>query len=80
MKKTTIEHKKLGRNKALGLAFKDENLIHLDERLKGKEYLLVAIHELLHIYKKEYTEEEVEKFSQYLADNLWKLKFRKTEI
>ena len=78
--KTEIIHKKLGRHKALGLAFKEEHIIHLDERLKGKEYMLVAIHELLHIYKPKYTEEEVEEFSQYLTDNLWKLKFRWTDI
>lgn len=54
----TIKYKKLGRNKALGLAYKEENLIYLDPKLKGKDFLNVMIHELFHLYFP-YLEEDI---------------------
>lgn len=78
-KNTKVEHKKLGRQKADGLAYKDENRIEIDERLKGKNYLLTAIHEFLHIHRKDFTEEEVEDLSVKLCNDLWNLKVRKID-
>lgn len=37
----TIKYKKLGRNKALGLAYKEENLIYLDPKLRGEDFIKI---------------------------------------
>jgi len=78
-KKTKVVHRKLGREKADGLAYKGFAEIHIDERLSGKNYLLTAIHELLHIHRPELTEEEVVELSESLCDDLWELKIRRID-
>ena len=62
-KPTKIVYRKLGREQADGLAYKDYNEIHIDKRLKGKNYLLTLIHELGHIHLPHLTEEAIEEFS-----------------
>lgn len=78
-KKVKIEHKKIGRNQALGLAYQAERRIVLDIRLKGKEYINTAIHELLHIHRPDLTEEKVDKLATELTNDLWDLGIRKVE-
>lgn len=78
-RKVKVEHKKLGRHQADGLAYKEENRIEIDERLRGKDYLLTAIHELLHIHRKEYTEDQVVELSTKLCNDLWDLKIRRVD-
>lgn len=79
MAKTKVIHKKLGRQQADGLAFKEDKEIHIDERLKSKEYLLTAIHELLHIHQPKMTEKQVAALSVKLCNDLWNMKFRKID-
>lgn len=79
MAKTKVVHKKLGRHQADGLAFKEDKEIHLDERLKSKEYFLTAIHELLHIHQPKMTEKQVSSLSIKLCNDLWDLKFRRVD-
>jgi len=74
-----VIHKKLGRQMADGLAFKDEKEIHIDERLKKKEYILTVIHELLHICFPEMSEKRVDAASKKICNELWKLKIRRTD-
>jgi len=78
-KKTKVIHRKLGKERADGLAYKDFAEIHIDERLSGKNYLLTAIHELTHIHLPEMSEEDVDKFSRYLCNDLWHLKIRRID-
>lgn len=67
-----VEFKKLGRNKALGLAYKSENKIVLDPRLKGKDFIEIALHELLHLYFPYIIEEDIDnaatEMTQILSD------------
>lgn len=74
-----VIHRKLGKERADGLAFTEHNEIHLDTRLKGKKYFEIAIHELLHIQFPDMSEEDVLKHSKKLTNELWKLGFRKVE-
>ncbi len=79
MKVTKVVHRKLGREKADGLAYKEEKEIHLDERLKKREYLETTIHELLHIYFPLLAERKVNAIAKKMSKDLWKLKFRRVD-
>ncbi len=79
MKKTKIIHRKLGKEQADGLAYSETKEIHIDSRLKGKNYLETAIHELLHIYRTDFTEGEVDKLAKALTKDLWSLKIRRID-
>jgi hypothetical protein len=74
-----IVHRKLGRERADGLAYTGHNEIHIDERLKKKEYMRITIHELLHMYFPDLSESKVDKISRKMCGELWKLKFRRTD-
>lgn len=78
-KKVKVVHRKLGRERADGLAFKDDFIIHIDSRLTGKNYVLTAIHELLHIYLPDLVEDKIIDISENLCDSLWDLKIRKID-
>ena len=74
-----VIHRKLGREKAEGLAYKEDNEIHIEERMRKKPYLLVVIHELLHIYFPKLSEKEVDRISKKICNDLWRLKFRRID-
>jgi len=74
-----IVHRKLGKEHADGLAYKEHNEIHIDERLKKREYMLTVLHELLHMYFPDLSESKVDKISRKMCSELWKLKFRRTD-
>jgi hypothetical protein len=77
---TKVIHRKLGKEKADGLAYKEDKEIHIDERLKGKRYILTAMHELIHVYFPELSESKVDKISRGMTNDLWKLKIRRIDI
>lgn len=79
IKKTKVVHRKLGREKADGLAYKEFNEIHIDERLTGRDYILTAIHELLHIHEPKMSEKRVDTLSKKLTNDLWNLKIRRID-
>lgn len=80
MKKATkVVVRKLGREQADGLAYKDYSEIHIDERLKGKDYILTLIHELIHIHQPEFSEDVVIRLSNLLTNDLWRLKIRRID-
>ena len=72
-----VEHKKIGHFQADGLAYKEERRIVLDVRLTGKDYLITAIHELLHVHRPKLTEKEVTSLSTAIGNDLWSLGIRK---
>lgn len=78
--KTKVVHRKLGKEKADGLAYKEYHEIHIDERLKGKSYILTVIHELLHVHLPDLTEEEIVELSKNLCNDLWQLKIRRVDL
>lgn len=70
--------RKLGREKAYGLAHSD-GIIEIDERLKGRKLLEILIHEALHILNPTHEEDEVVKQSKALTKLLWKEGYRLTD-
>jgi len=69
-------HSKLGRHRAVGLAWNEDREIAIDERVTGFPYLETAIHEVMHVQNPRWGEDMVEEKAKELADVLWKLNFR----
>jgi len=78
-KEIKILHSKLGRSKAVGMAFTDDRIIFLDPRLKGFDYLETAIHEVLHCMFPKLPEITIEARGKEMAEILWKLNFRQVD-
>lgn len=74
-----IRFRKLGREKALGLAHKDARLIELDPTQRGFDLLDSAIHEILHCQQPDLSEETVAANATEMADLLWKMGYRFTD-
>jgi hypothetical protein len=77
MKLPKVVVRKLGKEKALGQAFADENLIEIDPRQKPKSLFDTEIHEFFHIRFPDWSETKVKKEARIFRDYLWKLKYRK---
>jgi|TARA_R110002126_G_scaffold2898_2_gene15977 hypothetical protein len=75
-----VEHRKLGREKAHGLAWDEKNKIEIDIRLTGYRYLLIALHEHFHLKHPDWSETRVRKESSLTARFLWKMGFRWVEL
>lgn len=69
--------RKLGKEKAWGQL--TDNKIEIDERLKGKKLLIIALHEFFHWLFPHLKEEEIIIASEKTAAFLWKLGFRKVD-
>ncbi|HEY8688819.1 MAG TPA: hypothetical protein VIM07_06255 [Chitinophagaceae bacterium] len=74
-----IVFKKLGRERAWGQAYTDDNIIELDPRLEGKRHLEILIHEAFHLLNCDWSETKVIKQSKKLSSVLWKQGYRKNE-
>lgn len=73
--------RKLGREKALGIAYTDHNQIHIDPRQKiAKNRFDTEIHEFLHIRFPDWSETKVRKEAKAMRDFLWGLKYRKVSL
>ena len=70
-RKISVVHKKLGRERAWGFVEDGSSVIHIDERLRGYNYILYLIHEALHVIEPEWSETRVRKESSRLAKLLW---------
>lgn len=75
-----VEHRKLGKERAWGLAHLDENKISIDPKLTGYRYLLILIHEHLHLCYPDWSETKVHKQASKTARFLWQMGFRYTEL
>lgn len=73
-----IIHRKLGKEQALGLAFCEDGIIHIDSRIKGQEHLEVMIHEILHIQNPKWSELKVEGHAKEIAKHLFEHGYRRT--
>ncbi len=71
-----IRFKKLGREKAAGLAYKNDRLIYIDPQQRGFDMLDTIIHEVIHCQQPDLSEEAVSDFATELADILWKCQYR----
>lgn len=76
----SITHKKLGREKAHGQAFKEDGVIEIDIILKGLDHLDTVIHEIMHIQNKRWSEAKVMGHSNEMAQLLWDLGYRRVEL
>jgi len=74
-----VVHRKLGKEKADGLAHIDSNTIEIDTRLKGRYRLEITIHEALHILYPTESETAIIRQSKRLTAVLWKEGYRKID-
>ena len=76
-KRIKVKYSKLGREQSWGFAHYGENMIEIDERLKGKKHLEIIIHETTHLLLPTANEIEIERISINLTNILWKDGYRK---
>ena len=76
--KIRIKYRKLGKEKAWGIAHSD-GLIEIDPSVRSKKHLEIVIHEVLHILFPEASEEEIENKSITLTKILWSDHYRRIE-
>jgi len=77
--KPRVEERLLGREKAVGLCWQGEGLIEIDPRLRAKDALDTMIHEMLHHYAPEWSENKVQRTASAMAAILWQHRFRRME-
>ena len=75
-----ITYRKLGREQAHGLAYKEDREIIIDNRLKGIECLETIVHEIMHIQNPRWAEIKIIGHSKELAVLLWEQGYRKIDI
>lgn len=75
-----VVRRKLGKEKADGLAHIDDNTIEIDERLKGRYRMEITIHEALHILYPTDSETSIIRKSKKLTNVLWKEGYRLAEL
>jgi hypothetical protein len=73
----TVVTRKLGREKAYGLADIENKVIEIDPRQKPKSLLDTELHEFFHIRHPEWSETKVRREATAAAKFLWGLKYRK---
>lgn len=77
---TSIESKNIKHFKANGLAYKETGKIVIDSRLKGFPKMETIIHEILHIQNKRWAEIKVEGHAKEIAELLWGLGYRQSDL
>jgi len=75
-KDTKVVYKKLGREKAWGIAHIGKNKIEVDTRLNGKKHIEILLHEKIHLQNPDWSETKVLKHSKELANFLWQNQIR----
>jgi len=78
-KKITVIDKKLGREKAYGLAYGSDMLIEVEERQDSKDYLDTLIHEMLHCLAPAWGEERVGDTAKEMTRVIWNKNYRRIE-
>ena len=72
MKHPQLKERKLGREKAMGLADFNSNSIEIDPRQNGKELIDTLLHERLHLLFPDWSEKKVASTSKKLSAFLWR--------
>jgi len=75
--KIKVIDKKLGRQKAVGQAYTDARVIEVDPRQRSKNYLDTLIHEMLHVYNPDWSENKVTKTANEMTDIIWQKNYRR---
>ena len=76
MKKPVVTIQKLGRQQAWGVCWSDGR-IEIDPRQSSKDFLDTLIHEMLHHFWPDLTEDEVSRVATITAQVVWKLGYRR---
>lgn len=71
-----VVYKKLGRQRANGLAHVKDRVIVIDETLRGKKLGEILLHETIHVAHPEMSEEEVIRTSVMQINVLWQQGWR----
>lgn len=66
-----VIYRKLGKERAIGLAYCEDRIIHIDSRLKGQHKLEILCHELLHCMQPKWAEDKVIGNARELSKHLW---------
>lgn len=80
MRKPKVIQRKLGRQKALGIADDKKHIILIDPRQKSKQFLGTLIHEKLHLIFPDWSETKVLKIERELKNFLWDNGYRKVDL
>ena len=67
-KSPKVIERKLGKHKAVGLAWQEDGIIEIDPRQKPKEYLSTLIHEAAHIIYPDWDEKDVRLYRDWETD------------
>jgi transcription initiation factor IIF auxiliary subunit len=79
-KKIVVIHRKLGKERAVGLYNHNTAMITVDSDLKGKEYLSTLLHEIIHHVHPTWAEARVLEAEKVFCNILWDQGFRKVEL
>lgn len=75
-----IRIKKLGREKAHGIAYTKDRVIYIDPRLTGAELFETIIHEIMHCQQPDLSEEAVLEYSKEMTELLMKCGYRCVDV
>ena len=78
--KTKVVIRKLGKERAWGLAHLGDNKIEIDPKINGYRYLLYMLHEHYHLKHNDWSETKIVKESRKTARFLWDNGFRWTDL
>jgi len=71
LKPIKVTYRKLGRERADGLAWKEDRIVEIEERLGGKNLIETIIHEVTHCQNPNWTESMVTKMAKEMTNILW---------
>lgn len=77
-KSIKVIHKKLGQQRAWGLA--EGNKIELEKTLTGRRHLLYLLHEMLHVIHPDWSETKVVLISRRMCKVIWDQRYRRSEL
>lgn len=78
-KRIRVRERKLGRERAVGLAWQGLDLIEIDPRQRARAYLNTLVHELLHVIFPQASERKVGRAACAMTRKLWEARFRRLE-
>lgn len=80
MSKTKVVIRKLGKERAWGMAHLGDNKIEIDHKISGYRFLLYMLHEHFHLKHPDWSETKVIEESRKTAIFLWDNNFRWVDL
>lgn len=75
-----VRERKLGKERALGLAWASEGRVDIDPRQEPRERLNTLLHETIHCIFPDMKENDAIRVATLMSDALWYDKYRRVEI